>query len=151
MADINSVTITATVNHSAVIASTSNGSTYAHFGIEVDRSYVGRDGQLRNRRSFFNCTIYGRLAMRAQNELIDGARVVLQGEVAESRSKASSGEWVSTFGIEVKDWLILALPMLHYAPPQSPPTPYGGPAQSFTVSPPSKPQATPQSVEDTPF
>lgn len=124
MSDINQLTLTATVSRAAVVGSTQNGSTLAHLSLEVDRSYALKDGTIKPRRAFFNATIYGQRALRAGHELIAGAKVLILGEVVEDRRKGQTGEWISTFGIEIKEWQRLDAPAV-------PPPPPGAP--SFTV------------------
>lgn len=131
MPDFNALTLTATVSRSAQMTALQNGSQLCHLSLEVDRSYPTKTGELKKRSCYFNATVYGRSAIRAQHELVAGARVLVQGEIAENRSKSQSGEWSSSFGIDIKDWQVLAystmtppLPMQQAQPqPAVPPAP----------------------------
>lgn len=127
MPDFNALTLTGTVSRSAQMTALMSGSQLCHLSLEVDRSYPAKSGELKKRTCYFNATVYGRSAIRAQHELVAGARVLIQGEIAENRSKSQTGEWSSSFGIDIKDWQVLAYstmtPPLPMQQPAVPPAP----------------------------
>jgi single-stranded DNA-binding protein len=109
MPDLNHFSITGIISRAASPAATNTGHQYAKFSVEVDRAYALRDGTLKPRKCFFQCTVFGRLTDQAARELLHGVRVALEGEVAEQRTRnQATQEWESLFCLEVQRWVLLS-------------------------------------------
>ena len=109
MPDLNHFALTGVISRAASPATSNTGHQYARFSVEVDRAYALRDGSMKPRRCFFQCTVFGRLTDQAVRELLPGVRVALDGEVAEQRTRnQATQEWESLFCLDVQRWVLLS-------------------------------------------
>lgn len=155
MPDLNHFSMTGVISRAASPAATNTGHQYAKFSVEVDRAYALRDGTVKPRRCFFQCTVFGRLTDHAARELLPGVRVALEGEVAEQRTRnQATQEWESLFCLEVQRWVLLSgaaetVTFAASAPAQAAPAPEYKPIFQAPYQPPAAQQGV--ADEDLPF
>jgi len=110
MTDINTVTLSGEVSRAAQLAATSGGFPLAKFSLKVRRSFRGRDGASRERWSYIDCAIVGDQADRAARQIVQGAEVVVAGQIVQDSWKGADGSWQHATRVEARDFALLAAP-----------------------------------------
>ena len=133
MTDINTITLSGEVSRAPQLSATSGGFPLAKFSLKVRRSFRGRDGASRERWSYIDCAIVGDQADRAARQIVQGAEVVVAGQIVQDSWKGQDGSWQHATRVEARDFALLA--------PQAQAD--AGQGQAFTAAPPAPPQQMP--------
>lgn len=84
MQDINRVTIVGRLVDEAKIRTLQTGTTLANFAVAVNRK-TKKNGEWTEEASYFDCTIWGRLAEAIGSYLQKGKQVAVDGELVQDR------------------------------------------------------------------
>lgn len=108
MTDINTITLSGEVSRAAQLSATSGGFPLAKFSLKVRRGFRGRDGANRERWSYIDCAIVGDQADRAARQIVQGAEVVISGQIVQDAWRGQDGQWQHATRVEARDFALLA-------------------------------------------
>lgn len=103
MADINSVILVGRLVKDSELTYLQNGQPISRFSIAVNRAKRSADGKWEDEPNYFDCVYFGKAAEGVSQYLEKGRQVAIQGELRQSRWKASDGQTRSRVEVSVNN------------------------------------------------